>query len=104
MDNKIVIGKLFVPKASIEEFRERNVTGKFLKELPGFVKGESYEKLDDSGNLTMVSVANWANSEAYENAQRALKEHYESIQFNPVPYRERLKMVFEMDAYSIGTY
>jgi heme-degrading monooxygenase HmoA len=101
MENKIVIGKVFVPKDSIEEFRQRNVTGKFLMEQPGYVKSESYENVDDSGNLKVVTLTNWANSEAYTNAQRALAAYYQSINFDPVPYRDRLKIVFEMDVYSM---
>jgi hypothetical protein len=90
MENRIVIEKLFVPKPSIEEFKKKNVTGNFLKECPGFVKGESYEKLDDSGNLTLVLVANWESTEAYENAQNALRKYYDDLNFDRVQYIERL--------------
>ena len=100
MENKIVIGKVFVPKNSLEEFRKQNVTGGFLKTLPGFLKGESYEKLDDSGNLTLISVTTWLNQENYENAEKSLKEFYKSINFNPMMYRERLKITAEHAVYS----
>jgi hypothetical protein len=100
MENKVVIGKVFVPKNSLEEFRKQNVTGPFLKTLPGFVKSESYDNLDDSGNLTMISLTTWLNQEAYENAEKSLKEYYKSINFNPMAYRERLQIVFEHAVYS----
>jgi hypothetical protein len=104
MENKIVIGKAFVPKASIEEFRKQNITSKFLKALPGFLKGEYYEMVDDSGNLHLVSITTWSNSESYNNAHRSLKEYYESIKFNPAAYRERLKIIFENGLYTMYDY
>ncbi len=92
MENKIVIGKVFVPKSSLEEFsKNRNVTSSFLKARPGFLKGESYEMLDDSGNLNLFSVTTWLNQESYQNAEKSLREYYKSIDFNPMTYRERLK-------------
>lgn len=104
MENRMVIGKIFVPQASLKGFREQNFTSKFLKQLPGFIKGEAYEKLDEADNLHMVTMTVWANAEAYNNAQRALKEYYESLNFNPLEFRERMKIVFENDVYSIGSY
>jgi hypothetical protein len=104
MENKIVIGKVFVPKSSLEEFRKQNVTSSFLKALPGFLKGESYEMLDDSGNLNLITVTTWLNQESYENAEKSLKEHYKSINFNPMTYRERLKIVAEHGVYSMRDY
>jgi len=105
MENKIVIGKVFVPKSSLEEFsKNRNVTSSFLKALPGFLKGESYERLDDSGNLNLFSVTTWLNQESYENAEKSLKEYYKSINFNPMTYRESLKIVAEHGVYSMHDY
>ena len=105
MENKIVIGKAFVPKSSLEEFnKNRNVTSSFLKALPGFLKGESYEMLDDSGNLNLFTVTTWLNQETYENAEKSLREYYKSINFNPMTYRERLKIVAEHGVYSIHDY
>jgi hypothetical protein len=104
MENKIVIGRVFVPKGSLEEFRKQNITAPFLKGLPGFIKGQSYERLDDSGNLNLVSVTTWLNEEAYENAEKSLKEYYKSVNFNPMTYRERLKITAEHGVYSMHDY
>jgi hypothetical protein len=101
MGNRTVIGNVSVPKSSLGEFRKQNVTGSFLKTLPGFIKGEAYEKLDDSGNLKLVTVTTWLNEESYENADKALQEHYKSINFDPITYRERLKIVSEHGVYSM---
>ena len=104
MENKIVIGRVFVPKSSLEEFRKQNITSAFLKALPGFIKGQSYEMLDDSGNLNLVTMTTWLNQEVYENAERSLKAYYKSINFNPMTYRERLKITAEHGVYSMHDY
>jgi hypothetical protein len=101
MENKIVIGKIMVPKNSIEDFRKQNVTSGFLRTLPGFVKGETYELVDDSGNLSMITVTTWLNEQSYNNAQQSLKEYYKSIKFNPQAFREKLKIVAEHGLYSL---
>ncbi|HEY9259812.1 hypothetical protein [Chitinophaga sp.] len=104
MENKIVIGRVFVPKSSLEEFRKQSITGPFLKSLPGFVKGQTYEKFDEEGNLSLVSVTTWSNQETYENAEKSLKEYYKSINFNPMAYRARLKITAEHGVYSMHDY
>ena len=104
MENIILIGKIFVPKNSIEEFRNQNVTATFLKTLPGFLKGESYEMLDESGNLNKITITTWLNRESYNNAQNSLKEYYMTIKFNPIIFREKLKIVFENAVYSLHDY
>jgi hypothetical protein len=104
MENKVVIGKVIVPKSSLEEFRNQNITGKFLKTLPGFLKGESYESIDEAGNLTLVTFTTWLNQESYVNAERCLKAYYEQIKFNAMDYRVRLKIVAEHAVYSKFDY
>jgi hypothetical protein len=104
MENKIVIGKILVPKNSIEDFRKQNVTSGFLRTLPGFVKGDTYEMVDDAGNLNIITVTTWLNEESYNNAQQSLKEYYKSIKFNPLAFREKLKIVAEHGLYSLHEY
>ena len=104
MENTILVGKIFVPKNSIEDFRNQNVTSGFLKTLPGFLKGETYEMTDESGNLNMITITTWLNQESYTNAQTALKAHYKTIKFNPMAFREKLKIVAEHDVYTLHEY
>jgi hypothetical protein len=100
MENKVVIGKVIVPQRSIEEFKRQNTTHIFLSGLPGFIKGDSYERLDESGNLIYISVTTWLDQEAYEHAEQSLKEHYKSTNFDVMAYRERLKIVAERGLYT----
>jgi len=101
MESKIVIGKIFVPQNSIEEFRKQApVTPDFLKTLQGFVKNEAYEMADDSGNLHVITVVTWQNDTCYNNAQHALADYYQKIKFNRMEFRERLKITAEYGVYS----
>lgn len=67
-------------------------------------RNKYYEMLDSAGNLNLVSVTTWANQETYEHAEKSLKEYYKSIHFNPMTYRERLKITAEHGVYSIHDY
>lgn len=104
MENKILIGEVFIPKNSIAEFYKQNVTSAFLKKQTGFVEGKVYERLDASGNLHWVTITTWLNQEAYENAQKSLREYYKSIQFNPTAFREKLGITAEHELYTLSAY
>ncbi|MEJ1239324.1 hypothetical protein WBG78_14400 [Chryseolinea sp. T2] len=101
MNYKVNIGRIDVPKASIEEFKKQSTqTPRYLQTLPGFVKGDYYEMKDDSGNLHMMSVVTWENTEYYEEAQKALARHYEQIHFNRMEFVQRLGLTVRYDTFS----
>ena len=78
MDYKVNIGKITVPKTSVEAFKKQvGVTPAFLKTLAGYVDGDYFETVDETGNLHMVSVVTWQNESSYKNAQLELKKYYE---------------------------
>jgi len=102
MNYKVNIGKIDVPKASIEEFRmQSSQTPIYLRTLPGFVKDDYYEMTDDLGNLHMMSLTVWENDGYYKGAQAALKKHYEEIHFNRMEFVQRLGLTVKYDAYSV---
>ncbi|MGC3945730.1 MAG: hypothetical protein QM762_14615 [Chryseolinea sp.] len=101
MNYKVNIGRIDVPKGSVEEFRKQSTqTPRYLKTLPGYVKGDYYEMQDDSGNLHMMSVVTWENTECYEAAQAALARHYEEIHFNRKEFVQRLGLSIRYDTFS----
>src|SRR6185369_4188942 len=92
MESKVVIGKIYIPKNSIEDFRKQaGVTPAFLKTQQGFIKNEVYEKTDDSGNLHVITIVTWQNQESYMHAQQSLTEYYKKINFDRMEFRDRLK-------------
>jgi len=102
MSYKVNIGKIVVPKESIVEFRKQvTATPQYLKTLPGYVSGDYYEMIDESGNLHMMSVVTWENESAYKAAQLQLKKHYEEIHFNRMEFTQRLNVTVEYGAYDL---
>ena len=102
MNYKVNIGKIDVPKASIEEFRKQSSqTPIYLRTLPGFVKDDYYEMTDELGNLHMMSVTVWENDEYYKKAQATLKKHYEEIHFNRMEFVQHLGLTVKYEAYSV---
>lgn len=104
MESKILIGEVFIPKNSINEFYKQNVTTAFLKKQTGFVEGKIYERIDVSGNLHWLTVTTWQSQQAYENAQKALKEYYKNIHFNPMAFREKLGITAEHELYTLSEF
>jgi hypothetical protein len=100
MESKIVVGKIEVPGTSIEAFRKQvHVTPNYLKKLPGFVSGEMYEMIDDSGVLHVLSVTTWVDDASYKNAQQRLAEYYKEINFDRMAFREKLNITADYALY-----
>ncbi len=100
MENKIVVGKIVVPKNSIEAFRKQlPVTPNYLKTLPGYVKGEMFEMTDDGGSLHVLSIVVWDSEESYQNAQQKLTEYYKEIKFDRMAFREKLNIIADYSLY-----
>lgn len=101
MEKKIVIGKIDVPKKSIEAFRKQvYVTPNYLKKLPGFVTGEMYEMTDDAGTLHVMSITTWDNEQSYTNAQKKLADYYKEINFDRMAFREKLQITADYALYA----
>lgn len=102
MDYKVNIGRIDVPKASIEDFKKQSaMSPRYLKTLPGYIKGDYFEMTDESGDLHMISVVTWQNKKYYENAQMTLKKHYEEIGFNRMEFVQQLNLKIKYEAYSL---
>jgi hypothetical protein len=103
MSYKVNIGRITVPKEVIEEFRKQaSITPSFLKNLPGYVKGDYYEMFDEAGNLHLLSVVTWENEMYYRNAQLELNKYYEQIHFNRMEFVKRLNLSIEYVAYNVA--
>jgi hypothetical protein len=100
MENKIVVGKIVVPKNSIEAFRKQlPVTPNYLKTLAGYVKGEMFEMTDGAGSLHVLSIVVWYSEESYQNAQQKLTAFYKEISFDRMAFREKLNIVADYSLY-----
>jgi hypothetical protein len=96
-----LVDKFLIPVTSIEEFFQRmRYNRNFIKNLPGFIKDEAYEQKDESGNLTIITVAVWQNQSSLDNAKNAILDEYRRIGFNPVEFYQRLNIKMERGLYT----
>ncbi|HUP12489.1 MAG TPA: ester cyclase, partial [Niastella sp.] len=95
------IDKFFVPAVAIKKFKERlNVNREFIKKLPGFIEDAAYEYTDKDGNLILITVALWKNSEALNNAKEAVEAEYKKEGFDAQAMFKRLGITADRGVYS----
>lgn len=89
----ISIDLFIIPKESEKEFLEqsRMVQG-FIKTIPGFVEGFSYEKINGDSEYNFMTTAVWESEAAFQNAGRAIGAEFQRRGFNPQPLFERLRV------------
>lgn len=97
-----LIDRFFVPKNSIVEFIERmNNAESLVKSQPGLMSSHRYDQHDDKGNLIVVTVATWADTESLEQARSAVHSEFKRIGFNPAEFYQRLNIQLERGAYNV---
>lgn len=95
------IDKFFVPAAAINEFQERvSINRSFIKKLPGFIEDAAYEYHDKEGNLILITVALWQNSEALSNAKEAVQAEYKKQGFDAPAMFKRLNITLDRGIYT----
>jgi len=95
------IDKFFVPAAAINEFQERvHINRNFIKTLPGFIEDAAYEYTDKDGNLILVTIALWQNSEALNNAKDAVQAEYKKQGFDAPAMFKRLNITLDRGIYT----
>lgn len=95
-----LIDKFFIPKSSVAEFKERMAYNRvFIKNLSGFISDKVLESYDDSGNLTIITVAEWENRNRLNEAKLAVQEEYKRTGFNPKDFYARLNIKMERGQY-----
>jgi len=94
------IDKFIVPQSAKREFIERmNVNRNFIKNLPGFIEDNVYERTDERGNLIIVTVAMWKDEDAIKNAKGAVQALYRKEGFDMQGFLERLNIVIDRGLY-----
>lgn len=97
-----LIDKFFVPKNSIAEFVElMNRAEAFVRSQPGLITSQRYDQQDENGNLTVVTVAVWTDSESLEQARNLVQSEFKKTGFNPAEFYQRLNIKFERGIYNV---
>jgi len=98
---QIFIDKFFVPGNAKAEFEERmNINRHFIKNLPGFIRDDVYERTDENGDFFYVTVAVWVNEEAIQNAKKAVQAEYQKKGFDMTAMLKRLNIVIDRGLYT----
>jgi predicted ester cyclase len=99
-ENVNFIDKFFVPATAQKEFLERmSYNQRFIKTLPGFIRHEAFEKTDEKGNMTMITIAVWENMDSVSKAKEAVEAEYKRIGFNLPDFLQRLNITIERGLY-----
>ena len=97
---QVLIDKFFVPANAKEEFIERmNYNSEFITKLPGFVKGEIFEQMDENGNFICVTVTIWEKETFFNEAKEAVQGEFKRIGFFPNEFYQRLNIKLERGTY-----
>lgn len=95
------VDKFFIPNNAIKEFTQRmQYNRNFIKTLPGFLNDKVIARHDTSGNLELVTIAEWENQDYLDNAKIRVQKEYQRIDFNPADFTKRLNIVMERQQYS----
>lgn len=95
------IDKFLIPAPAISEFMDRMTKNRnILHTLPGFVKDNAYTYKDGEGNLICVTVAEWQDHQAIEQAKQTVQAEYQKEGFDMPAMLSRLHITMERGVYS----
>lgn len=91
---QIVSTDLFiVPKESAAEFVEQSrVVQEFIKTVPGFIEGFTYEKINGDSEYNFITTAVWESEVVFQNAGKAIGAEFQRRGFNPRALFEKLRV------------
>ncbi|HMD41324.1 MAG TPA: hypothetical protein VKH15_18700 [Candidatus Acidoferrum sp.] len=97
---KTLVDTFIVPEESKDIFRERTRSiQNFLKTLPGFVEGFTYEKKAGENRYNIITTAVWESEEAIASARKAVAAEFQKQNFNPQELMKTLKVEGERGIY-----
>jgi heme-degrading monooxygenase HmoA len=97
---QIFIDKFFVPATSLAEFAQRmNINRNYIREQPGFVRDDVYERTDENGNFFFVTIAVWQNEAAIQKAKTEVQAEYQRTGFDMPSMLKRLNIEIERGIY-----
>ena len=101
----VLIDTFIVPEEAKAEFLEAShKVQSFIRTLPGFVEGFSFEKTGGDGRYNFLTTAVWKDEDAYENAKKAAAAELQKRGSNPQTLREKLKIESTRSTYKRFPY
>ncbi|HEY4325101.1 MAG TPA: hypothetical protein VGN20_13985 [Mucilaginibacter sp.] len=97
---QIFIDRFIVPAGAKAEFSQRMAMSRnFIKQLPGIIRDEAYERNDEQGNLICITMAIWASESDLENAKQLVRAEYQKQGFDLPAMLGRLGINMERGQY-----
>ena len=95
-----VIDKISIPKKAFEAYSEISLfIRNTLRQQPGFVKYEIFQQTGDSGDLRVVTVATWANSQRIDDAKVVILEAMQKAGIKMPAFLEQHGITMERGIY-----
>ncbi len=95
------VDKFIIPGEAREEFlRPLRRTHDVLKDQPGFIQDFVLEQPGESGEFTLITIVEWENQEALENARDTITAMHERMGFDPQEMIARLGIKADMGTYT----
>lgn len=99
-DNVIFIDKFIVPAAAEKAFFDRmKINRDLIKTLPGFIRDAVYTHNDDNDNLVCVTIAVWADEDAFAQARETVQASYKKEGFDMPGMLKRLNITIDRGVY-----
>lgn len=95
-----VIDKISIPKKAIVAYSEKSLfIRNTLRQQPGFVKYEIFQKTGDSGDLRVITVATWVDRQYMDDARLVIREEMQKAGINMPTFLEQHGITMERDIY-----
>lgn len=95
------VDKFVVPIEAREEFLSPiRRTHDLLEDQPGFIQDFVLEQSGESGEFTLVTIVEWENQKAIENAQDTITAMHERMGFDPQEMISKLGIESDMGTYT----
>lgn len=103
---QVFIDKFIVPENAFKEFSDKmNYNRSFIKNISGFIQDKVYKSKDETGNIIIITIAEWKDEESLLAAKALVQEEYKKINFNPGEFTAKLNIKMERGIFNeINSY
>ena len=78
-----VIDKIYIPVNAISAYSEKSAyILDILHKQAGLIKFEIFQQKDESGNLSIITIATWKNQQHLDNAKSVVQEEMKKAGLN----------------------
>ncbi|HEX7676067.1 MAG TPA: antibiotic biosynthesis monooxygenase family protein [Bdellovibrio sp.] len=94
------VDKFIVPHEAKEEFLAKvKETHQMLRQQPGFIKDYVLEKFAGPGEFNVVTLVEWENQNAIDQAKAVIREDQAKKGFNPPDLLKKLGIKADLSDY-----